>query len=676
MLQQYSEPQMSAVDQVDQAKAVAGQRVLEDLVNALLAEKLLQGHPELELIHYADWKRIVQHDELMSAVDLLLKYEGQDVRFIRWRLSSVDQHMIVFTVYPAIVQPYRFTCTGGLYEVSQQQGISAQINRIDAETFMQYVIQLVERDEAALDKASAERFMTMLEQAIQQLAWSLESLQDQADVLSLPQAESYIALERKAAYRDRPFHPVSKAKLGWSKAEYCRYIAEYSEPIELRWMAVKREYVVREAADVLGHPMNAPSNVQADPMDVLLSDAERQALVSEMKQRGLDQAQFTAIPVHPWQFTAILPTQLHAELEQGICVPLELVTGQFKATSSIRSLMSQREGLSLHLKLPLGVHSLGAVRYLSAIKLMNGGRAERLMRQAQALDPVLGKKLFLCDESQWWAYLPEDRDLFADHPRHFSAMARRYPDVLVKDDQVRLIPMSAFGTYKLGDQRHLFDEWLELLGQDRSDASILQCLKNVLVPYYEICLRLFELGMMPEVHGQNSVLVWKQGRIEGLLLRDHDALRVHVPWLKENGLEDPAYDLRSGVPNSLYHDTPQKLLAYFQMLGIQVNSYAIVQSISQHYRIPEQRLWMELQTCLMEAMRLAELSDHVKQVLETTFFGEADWPWKQLIRPLIKQQSRVPGSMPSGQGKAPNPFKVLAQRLSDRSDCYEPYPSA
>lgn len=92
-----------------------------------------------------------------------------------------------------------------------------------------------------------------------------------------------------------------------------------------------------------------------------------------------------------------------------------------------------------------------------------------------------------------------------------------------------------------------FDEWLKWIGSDQSAEAAVQLFREVLVSYFEICFRLFRLGMMPEVHGQNCVLVWKQGKIEGLLLRDHDALRVHVPWLNANGLEDPAYTLRAGI---------------------------------------------------------------------------------------------------------------------------------
>lgn len=393
-------------------------------------------------------------------------------------------------------------------------------------------------------------------------------------------------------------------------------------------------------------------------MDLLLTEEQRNLINAEMIRLGLSSEEFIAIPVHPWQMSSVLPKQLNSEIDQGICIPLDVNVGKFYATSSVRSLMSINES-NCHIKLPLGVKSLGAVRYLSAIKLMNGQRAEHLMKQAKEKDEILKKRLFLCDESHWWAYLPEDKDLFADHPRHLSAMVRQYPSELTDDESVRLLPMSSLAAFDSEKTSHLFDEWLRIIGLEKNESSILILFRKVLLPYYEICFRLFRLGMMPEIHGQNSILIWKEGEIESILLRDHDALRLHVPWLNANGLEDPKYGLRPGYPESLYHDTPQKLLSYFQMLGIQVNSYAILESLSRYYGIQENRLWFELQECLKQAIVMADLPDEVRDILEESLFVNETWPWKQVIRPLVRHHVKVPGSMPSGQGEVRNPFKAL-----------------
>lgn len=621
-------------------------RVMEDLVNALLAEQFLDGHAAIELLSKEEWDAMALQDDLLKMVQAQFGADSGEkaTHVYQWKLEDA---VIVFPVSTAIAQPYWFEASYGAYKVSQGKDLSW----VGPLELMGHAVTLYVNDPVAVDPYGAVKFLHMIEQTLLQTSFSLENEQPSAHILGLPQAASLLEAERKAAYRDRPFHPVSKVKQGWGYEECSSYTAEIGRPIKLNWMAVKQDYVVSGLEE----------GKELFPVDLLLTDEERSQISAELDRRGLGEGAYTAIPVHPWQMSAILPDQIKRELEEKICIPLETETGTFYATSSVRSLMPEVES-PYHVKLPLGIYSLGGLRYLSAIKLMNGQQAESVMRQAVERDAVLKQKLFLCDETKWWAYLPEDRDLFADYPRHLSTMIREYPAQLVQDADIRLLPMSALSVHESEANGHIFDEWLKLIGAEQSAEAAVQLFREVLVSYFEICFRLFRLGMMPEVHGQNCVLVWKQGKIEGLLLRDHDALRVHVPWLQANGLEDPAYTLRAGYPNSLYHDQPQKLLTFFQMLGIQVNSYAILRSVSQYYGVSEVSLWKELQSCLEEAIRKADVPDEVADVLNDALFVKAAWPWKQIVRPLLKKQAlRVPGSMPYGQGEVANPFHILTQ---------------
>ncbi|GAB7053548.1 MULTISPECIES: IucA/IucC family protein [unclassified Paenibacillus] len=635
-------------------------RVMEDLVNALLAETFFDEHDEVNLLSQTEWEFMVRGHMGLAAADRQFGSLHPKASVYCWRLDDYHEAMIVFPVHPAILQPYRFEASAGMYEVRIEENHTVYLKKLDPLGLMRHIVHLYGKDPAAIDAGGADRFMNMLDQTLLQMSWSLENKQPSAGILGLPSAASLLELERKAAFRDRPFHPVSKVKLGWTQEDYRNYTAEFARPIQLNWMAVKRRYLVSglDEHSIEDQYKQAETGGVA-PADLLLAEDQKAGIREEMDRRGLSTEEFVPVPVHPWQMSTVLPGQLQEEIGKGICIPLNVEAGTFYATSSLRSLMPANGG-QLHVKLPLGMHSLGGLRYLSAIKLMNGQRAERLMRQALERDPVLKKRLLLCDETVWWAYLPENRDLFADPPRHLSAMIRQYPPEITDHEHVRLVPMSSLTVFDRDRKGHLFDEWLRMTGLEVNESSVLRLFKEALLPYFEICFRLFRLGMMPEVHGQNSILILNRGKIEGLLLRDHDALRLHVPWLNANGLEDPEYRLRPGHPNSLYHDTPHQLFSFFQMLGIQVNSYAILDSLSRYYGIKEERLWIELQECLNLAMIEANVPDEVRCVLEECLFARERWPWKQIIRPLLKPNSRVPGSMPFGLGEAPNPFKVCA----------------
>ncbi|MFC7560707.1 IucA/IucC family C-terminal-domain containing protein [Paenibacillus farraposensis] len=186
-------------------------------------------------------------------------------------------------------------------------------------------------------------------------------------------------------------------------------------------------------------------------------------------------------------------------------------------------------------------------------------------------------------------------------------------------------------------------------------ASVKQLFGEVCLTFFEIMLRLFRIGLMPEIHGQNCVLIWKNGKIEHILLRDHDSVRLHLPWLTEQGIADPDYQIRPGYSNSLYNETPKKLLFYLQTLGIQVNLYAIIDTLSDTYGIEEPSLWSVLRVQLENAIQSVPFKPDVRREIEQIIFEKPDWPLKLLIKPLL-EQSGVPGSMPSGQSRIQNPF--------------------
>jgi siderophore synthetase component len=218
--------------------------------------------------------------------------------------------------------------------------------------------------------------------------------------------------------------------------------------------------------------------------------------------------------------------------------------------------------------------------------------------------------------------------------------------------------MSALAAEMTGDDRHFFDVWMKVRGLSVSEASVRGLFKEVCAAFFDINLRLYRIGLLPEIHGQNSVLIWKEGRIEGMLLRDHDSVRLHLPWLEAQGIADPEYRIRPGYSNSLYNETPEKLLFYLQTLGIQVNLYAIIDRLAAVYAMDERSLWNILQESLKETILSLPFPDDVRTQMEEILFIRDYWPLKLVVRPLLEQEG-VPGSMPSGKGIVQNPFHHL-----------------
>ncbi|WP_249978629.1 IucA/IucC family protein [Vreelandella olivaria] len=507
-------------------------------------------------------------------------------------------------------------------------------------------------DESSLTQGQ-KVFLNALSDSLWQAASSVAHQVDTEALLTRSTAEHFTVMEQWASLLDRPYHPTAKAKQGLSETEYHAYMAEFNAPIVLHWVAINTSCLISGAGVGEETPM---------PVRWLASEASVKALEQEMDERGLARTH-TAIPVHPWQHEHALPHWLQEAFEAGNCVSLAAVTEPWLATSSLRSL-APTVASPHFLKLPMAIHSLGASRYLPAVKMINGDLSARLLHNAKALDARLAEGLYLCDEGKWWAYMPAGATLFDEAPRHLSAMVRSYPADLLEDAAVRLVPMATLGTPLPGGEHHVFDDWLAQRGMAAGPASVTALFGELCDCFFAINLRMFRLGMLAEVHGQNAVLVFKSGQCHGLLLRDHDSLRICVERLEQHGMQDPCYRIKQGHSNTLYHDSLEALLFWLQTLAIQVNLRAIIDTLAEHFGVPAHGLWQQLAARLKAQIEVVPFDHHDRDMLMKQLFEQEQWPYKRLIAPII-ERAGGPGSMPFGTSSTCNPFVRVSALAKD-----------
>ncbi|WP_162623012.1 IucA/IucC family protein [Billgrantia lactosivorans] len=624
-----------------EAARLAEARLLGDLVDTLLAEGFLDGQP-------VDWPA-------PGALPAGLGWPS-GAECLRWWVAPEAGRALLLPLRGAVLPPRRHVAGAGVLAVGfRADGGIAEWRRLtSAELFEQVEASCL--DETRRQQPGVANVRRLLATTLWQTRQSIAEAPLFEASLGQSAAAGLRSLERRAALRDRPFHPLARAKEGLDEEDHRRHAAEFARPIRLRWLAIRRESVATGSAAMPGAP---------EPMALLLDEAGRAELEAEMARRGLNREAWLALPVHPWQHEHGLPRHLGDMLAAGEGMALETAVGDFGATSSLRSLAPLGEG-RFHLKLPMAVFSLGAARYLPAVKLINGEGGQTLLEQARERDAVLAERLHLCDERRWWSYLPRGSGLFDDPPRHLGALAREYPRVLLQDPTVRLLPMAALGVSTAQAAcagEHPFAAWRRQRGLDDGPAATVTLFGELCDVFFEVALRLYRLGLMPEIHGQNAVLVCRDGRLQGLLLRDHDSVRLHRPWLDRHAIDDPQYRIRPGYSNSLYNDTPRDLLFYFQTLGVQVNLGAIVDSLvieHGHQGLTEVRLWQAMRERLEAMIAAVPFDDAQRCTLNEELFAAPRWPLKCVLRPLLEQQG-VPGSMPSGKSSQPNPFRRVVE---------------
>jgi siderophore synthetase component len=387
---------------------------------------------------------------------------------------------------------------------------------------------------------------------------------------------------------------------------------------------------------------------------LLLDEADRERLAAAIDRSGLRVDQVQPLPVHPWQFEHVLPTAYAAELAAGELVPLVRDLGRFHPTASLRTVTTAPE-TELHVKLPLGVATLGATRLLPPRYLDNSERAQQLMQQLIERDTVLRARVQLCDERTWCGW--RDRagvDEFDDRPGQLCAQLRTYPTGLFEDPARLVLPMATLAA-------HEWDVLGPAVGGTRfGPAEAVAFFRRLAGAFCEMGLAFPRYGVLPELHGQNVVVTLREGAVDGFVLRDHDTLRLHPGWMAAAGVADPGYRIRPGVSQSLSLPSAEALIGYLQTLGFQVNLYGIADALCRHYGLDERLLWAELRAAVVDALARLALPVHVADVLEHALVAAPTWPSRLVLGPLLRRGRSGGVSMPAGTGSVPNPLAPVA----------------
>ncbi|MEV5541043.1 IucA/IucC family protein [Saccharopolyspora shandongensis] len=451
-------------------------------------------------------------------------------------------------------------------------------------------------------------------------------LGQRAELDLTPQDGRLLVGERLAATRNRPFHPTARAAAGWSADEVAWYGWMRAEPVGLDWVAVRRDRLR------LG---GAPESQQ---LPELVLDRAAQRTLADAQQSTGDE--YLAIPVHPWQFEHALPALFADELGDRTVVPLVRGLGRFHPTSSIRTLTTAPESRH-HVKLPLGVATLGATRLLPPRYLANAERAQETMRDLVDRDPVLRRRVALCDERIWCGWHDPD-DEFDDRPGQLAAQVRVYPEL---DGLV--LPMAALAAH----------EWDVLAPAMSARFDPVEFFAELARSFCEFGFGFLRYGVLPELHGQNVVVQLRAGQVDRFVLRDHDTLRLCPEWMAKAGTRDPEYAIKPCAPQSLRLESAEALVGYLQTLGFQVNLYGIADALCRHFGLDEGVLWGQLRGAVHEC--LEPQPPAVAGVLRAQLLHAETWPSREVLGPLLRQGRSSGVSMPAGTGAVPNPFGAV-----------------
>lgn len=457
-----------------------------------------------------------------------------------------------------------------------------------------------------------------------------------AQALSGDAVAAPLAWERLAAWRDRPFHPLARARGGFDRAENLAYGAEAGRYFALSWCALARDRLDR-----------SPGAGPQGPATALLDPSQRALLAEEMEARGLD-GSHVALPLHPWQAAHVLPERFAPEIRGGRLVPLEFRGPLVAATSSLRTVaLPTRPGL--HLKLPLDVRTLGVRRLLPPQSLQNGLHGAALLAAGIARDPDLARTVLIADETAFWHFAEADGDLYAERPGLLGCAVRRLP-------AAPAVPLASLAVAPRGG----VPPALRAVAGDTPDLAAL--FTDIAGLVLGTALRCACLGFVPELHGQNALVAFEAGRPRRLILRDHDTVRTAPDWLAGVGLPVPAYLVTDPRRNSLLLRRPEDLIAYAQTLALDVALRAVAEAFAaagRGFTLAQAR--RILIATVEAALDGVEAPAARKALVASCLVARPDAPFKEVLAPLLAAPA-LTTSMPSRLGRAPNPLAPGAGR--------------
>ena len=379
-----------------------------------------------------------------------------------------------------------------------------------------------------------------------------------------------------------PYHPCYRARLGFSTADHAAYGPETGQPFRLVWLLVLRKHL----STALPKDENAFWLAELGFETWLDIQKRRQAL-------GLADGDFGLMPLHPWQWHHLGGTMLADWLAAGEAHCLGPLGDRYLATQSLRSLFNIDRPAAASIKLPLNVVNTSSRRTLEPHSVCTAPALSAWIADIVRGDPLFETEYRL-NILQEYAGIIADRD---------GPLAGQIGAIFRENAEAGLLPGEAVIPFNAlmmieADGRPFADKWIGRFG-------LMPWLNRLLhVAALPVWHLLVWHGIAVEAHGQNMLLVHRDGWPERLILRDfHESVEFSPAFLRapEKAPDflslNPIY--RDAAPDQYYWTDNLDSLRELVMDTLFVfNLSEISHLLDIHYGLPENRFWQRVEALL------------------------------------------------------------------------------
>ncbi|WP_028024571.1 IucA/IucC family protein [Enterovibrio calviensis] len=390
-------------------------------------------------------------------------------------------------------------------------------------------------------------------------------------------SSSYSELEHQLD-EGHPYHPSFKARTGFDDAAHRAFGPEAGNTFNLCWLAVR-----------LPHLKQMLPTKHTDFWLNELGPSQWNRLSGALRAHDETWDEYGLLPIHPWQWQQLKDKWLANHLENRNIIFLGIGADRYAATQSVRTLLNKYVPLHPNVKLPLNMVNTSSHRNLAAHSVCLAPLVSQWLQNIISSDTEL-KGLSILNEYAGARFSDDSLDLdLSPECGQLAVIYRESVEGHLKGGE-EAVPFNAIMMVE-NDGLPFIADWVERYGLD---VWLEQLIEVAVTPIWHL---LVKHGIGIEPHGQNMVLVHRDGWPERIIVRDfHESVEYHESFIRDvdavPNFAEIEPSLIQAPLDDYYAMSSVELLRELVMDTLFIYNLAEVSHlISTFYPLPESEFW-------------------------------------------------------------------------------------
>ncbi|EIT86376.1 IucA/IucC family siderophore biosynthesis protein [Fictibacillus macauensis ZFHKF-1] len=388
---------------------------------------------------------------------------------------------------------------------------------------------------------------------------------------------SYEALEGEMS--GHPWITYNKGRIGFGYDDYVRYAPEQKQAVHLLWIAVVKDRASFQSTASVSYEKL---------MEHELSEEERLHFRQQLKKRKLDPAHYVFMPVHSWQWENVIIQHFPKEIAQQEIVPVGVGSDSYLPQQSIRTFSNTSHRKKHHVKLPMSILNTLVYRGLPAERTVIAPRITTFIKEIADQDAFLQKtcRVILPGEIASINVAHSLYEKLPGAPYQYLEMLgviwreSIYSYLEEGEQAITLAALHHVGS----DGRPLIQRFMEKSGLTAEDW--VKELFHVLMP--PLLHYMYQYGVVFSPHGQNTILVLKNGAPHRLAVKDFvDDVNISDQPFPE--LADLAPELKA-----VLRSEPPEGLTQFIFTGLFICNFRYVSQLLHRKDVLDEMVFWQL----------------------------------------------------------------------------------